>query len=75
MNKNVKNILEAQVTDEEFSDLFADDIEIGEYLTEYPSQNDRYHHLADLAVMRGCYELVDFFRQKSGYPPCIDDCR
>ena len=74
MDKSTKNIIEAGITPAEFSDLFADDITMEEYLSEYPSQAHRYDHLKYLAIDRGEYELADYYREKSGKPNCIDWC-
>lgn len=74
MDKSTKNIIEAGITPAEFSVLFADDITMEEYLSEYPSQAHRYGHLEDLAIGRGEYELADYYREKSGRPNYIDWC-
>ena len=44
------------------------------YLSEFPSQEHRYGHLADLAAMRGETELAEYFRDLSGRPKFIDFC-
>lgn len=74
MDKSNKNILEAGITPTEFDDLFANDITIEEYLTEYPLQAHRYSHLADLAVTRGEKRLAEYFRSLSGKPKFVDWC-
>ena len=74
MEKSNKNIIEAGITPAEFDDLFAGDVTLDAYLAEYPKQSWRYHHLSDLAFMRGLDELADYFDKKSGYGMVVDDC-
>ena len=74
MKKSDKHIIEAGITSIEFDDLFAGDITEEAYLSEYPSQAHRYGHLADLASMRGDFDLADYFRKFSGMPDHVDFC-
>lgn len=74
MNKSCKTILEAGITPNEFDDMFAGDISIDDYLSEYPLQAHRYKHLADLALGRGLDELYAYFLKKSGLPKIVDWC-
>lgn len=74
MKKSDKNIIEAGITLAEFDDLFAGDFPVEAYLSEFPSQEHRYGHLADLAAMRGEMELAEYFRDLSGRPKFIDFC-
>lgn len=75
MDKSNKTIIEAGVTPAEFDNLFAGDVSLAGYLSEFPEQSLRYSHLADLAAMRGLDALEDYFRGKSGLPMRVDDCR
>ena len=74
MKKADKNIIEAGITPAEFDDLFAGDFPMEAYLSEFPSQDHRYYHLADLAVGRDEWELAEYFRGLSGMPKKIDYC-
>lgn len=74
MDEYTKNIIEANITSDEFDDLFAGEVNIDEYLTKFTKQSERYKHLSDLASFREKYELSDYFYKKSGFPNMIDFC-
>ena len=74
MKKSDKNIIEAGITPAEFEDIFADDLSMAAYLSKFPSQAHRYGHLYDLALIRGEWEMADYFLDLSGKPFIIDWC-